>query len=263
MDLLQIVVLAIVQGLTEFLPISSSAHLVLASIVLGWQDQGLLMDVAAHGGSLVAVIVYFRKEIGDMIIAVLHPQAKNSVQELRLVGAIIVATIPIVIAGLLFADFIEEHTRTAQVIAFTTIVFALLLAYADRKATQIRNEYQLRWSDIVLIGCAQALALVPGTSRSGITMTVGLMLGLTKVAAARFSFLISMPTILAAISYKLLQVSKSGIEIEFLAVGLMFVLSGLVAYLCIDLFLRLVNSIGMMPFVIYRLILGGVLFLFI
>ena len=263
MDLIQIIVLGIVQGLTEFLPISSSAHLVLASIVLGWQDQGQLMDIAAHAGTLVAVMAFFRKEIREMVVDAFNPQAASSARELRLIGGIVLATIPIVIAGLLFADLIEIYTRNAHVIAFTTIVFALLLGYADRASKQIRDEYQLRWGDVLLIGCAQALALVPGTSRAGVTMTIGLMLGMTKVAAARFSFLISMPTILAAIVYKILQVSNGNMDIDILAVTGVFLISGIVAYICIDVFLRLVNVIGMMPFVIYRLILGALLFLFI
>lgn len=263
MDLIQVIVLAIVQGLTEFLPISSSGHLVLASIVLGWQDQGLLIDIAAHAGSLLAVMFFFRKELREMLIAVFNPHAVGSSRELRLIIYIVLATVPIIIAGLLFADLIERHTRTAEVIAFTTIAFALLLAYADRVGRNLRNEYQLRWSEVLLIGFAQALALVPGTSRSGVTMTIGLMLGLTKVAAARFSFLISMPTILAAISYKALQVSLADSPIDMTAVTSVFLLSGVVAYICIDVFLRLVNIIGMMPFVIYRLLLGGLLFLFI
>ena len=263
MDLIQVIVLAIVQGLTEFLPISSSAHLVLASIVLGWQDQGLLIDIAAHAGSLLAVMIFFRHELREMLIAAFNPRAVGSSRELRLIGHIVLATIPIIIAGLLFADLIEKYTRTAEVIAFTTIAFALLLAYADRVGRNLRNEYQLRWGEVLLIGFAQALALVPGTSRSGVTMTIGLMLGLTKVAAARFSFLISMPTILAAISYKTLQVTLTDIQIDVTAVVSVFLLSGVVAYICIDVFLRLVSIIGMMPFVIYRLLLGGLLFLFI
>ena len=263
MELIQFIVLGFIQGLTEFLPISSSAHLVLTSIVLGWEDQGLLIDIAAHAGSLIAVMVFFRKELREMVSAVFNPGMENNKREIRLIANIVVATIPIVIAGLLFAGLIEKYTRTAEVIAFTTIVFALLLAYADRVNRNLRDEYQLRWSDVLLIGCAQALALVPGTSRSGVTMTVGLMLGMNKVAAARFSFLISMPTILAAISYKALQVSFTNAEIDITAVMSVFLISGLVAYICIEVFLRLVNVIGMMPFVIYRLILGGILILFI
>ena len=262
MDLIQIIVLGIVQGLTEFLPISSSAHLVLASILLGWQDQGLLIDIAAHAGSLVAVMLFFRKEIRAMIAAAFNPTSTANNKELKLIAYIVVATLPIVIAGVLLADIIETYTRNTYVIALTTIAFALLLAYADRAGRNLRNEYQLNWRDVLLIGCAQALALVPGTSRSGVTMTVGLMLGMTKVAAARFSFLISMPTILAAISYKSMQVITTKPPIDTTAIAGVFVLSGIVAYLCIDVFLRLVNSIGMMPFVIYRIFLGVLLLVF-
>ena len=262
MDAIQIIVLGIVQGLTEFLPISSSAHLVLSSILLGWQDQGLLVDIAAHAGSLFAVMLFFRREVRAMVVAVLNPNSAESNQDLKLVIQIIIATLPIVVAGLLLADIIETHTRNAQVIAFTTIVFALLLAYADRSSRSLRDEYQLNWRDVLLIGCAQALALVPGTSRSGVTMTVGMMLGMTKVAAARFSFLISMPTILAAITYKSMQVIATKPEVDAMAIFGVFVLSGIVAYLCIDFFLRLVNAIGMMPFVIYRIVLGVLLLMF-
>ena len=263
MDVIQIIVLGIVQGLTEFLPISSSAHLVLTSILLGWEDQGLLIDIAAHAGSLCAVMLFFRKELRAMITAALNPSDASSARELKIIGHIIIATVPIVIAGLSLANLIETYTRNAQVIAFTTIAFALLLAYADRSHRGVRDEYQLNWRDVLLIGCAQALALVPGTSRSGVTMTIGMMLGLTKTAAARFSFLISMPTILAAIAYKGMQAFATRPEIDGLAVSGVFILSAITAYVCIDVFLRLVNAIGMMPFVIYRLILGVLLFIFI
>ncbi len=255
--------LGIVQGLTEFLPISSSAHLVLASIVFGWKDQGLLMDVAAHGGSLLAVMFFFRRELREMISAALNPNSEKSQKELRLIRNIVLATIPVIITGLLFAGAIEKYARNAEVIAFTTIAFALLLAYADRKSINKRDEYQISWREVLLIGCAQALALVPGTSRAGVTMTVGLMLGLTKVAAARFSFLISMPTILAALTYKVMQVSIANIEFDGLAFSAVFLVSGVVAYICIDVFLRIVNIIGMIPFVIYRLLLGMLLLMFI
>ena len=263
MDILQIIVLGIVQGLTEFLPISSSAHLVLTSILLGWQDQGLFMDIAAHAGSLCAVLIYFRKEIQQMWVAMLNPTDPAYAQEVKLIGAIILATLPIVFAGLAFSDYIEKYARNALVIALTTIFFALLLAYSDKVSKNERTEHQLGWGDILFIGCAQMLALIPGTSRSGITMTAGLLLGMTKVAAARFSFLISIPTILAAITYKSTQVMTADLEIDLLATASLFILSGVVAYACIDLFLRIVNKIGMMPFVIYRVILGICLLMFI
>jgi undecaprenyl-diphosphatase len=256
LDILQLIVLGIVQGLTEFLPVSSSAHLVLTSILLGWDDQGLVIDIAAHAGSLCAVMTYFRKEIGSMLLAITQPRAAESAVQLKMIAAIVLATLPIVIAGLLFSSVVEEYLRSAHVIVFTTIFFALLLLYADRTAKNMSDEYQLKWHGLLFIGCAQALALIPGTSRSGITLTAGLMLGLTKVAAARFSFLISIPTILAAIAYKALQVVSDQAPVDAIAASSVFIISGIVAYACIDVFLRLVSKVGIMPFVIYRLLLG-------
>lgn len=251
--------LGIVQGLTEFLPVSSSAHLVLTSILLGWDDQGLVIDIAAHAGSLCAVMTYFRKEIGNMLLAITRPRAAESAAELKMIGAIVLATLPIVLAGLVFSNAIEEYLRSVHVIVFTTIFFALLLLYADRTAKNISDEYQLKWHGLIFIGCAQTLALIPGTSRSGITLTAGLMLGLTRVAAARFSFLISIPTILAAISYKALQAFTDQVPVDVQAAFSVFLVSGLVAYACIDVFLRLVSKVGILPFVIYRLLLGAFL----
>ncbi len=263
MDLIQVIALGIIQGLTEFLPVSSSAHLVLVSIVMGWEDQGLLMDVAAHAGSLLAVVAYFRKELREMMRAMLNPKAQENQETLHLISAIIVATMPIVAAGLLMADFIEQYLRSAHVIAATTILFALVLAYADRMGKELHDEYKLCWKGILFIGCAQIFALIPGTSRSGVTMAAGLMMGLSKVAAARFSFLLSIPTILAAILYKSMQLMSSEVNVDTGAAFCMFAVSGLVAYLCIEAFVRLVSVVGMMPFVIYRLILGVLLFVFI
>jgi undecaprenyl-diphosphatase len=263
MDLIQIIALGIIQGLTEFLPVSSSAHLVLISIVMGWKDQGLLMDVAAHAGSLVAVMVYFRKELKEMIRTMLNPKSSENRQTLQLMSAIVVATIPIIVTGLLFADVIEQYLRSAYVIAITTILFALALAYADKTGKELHDEYKLCWKGILFIGFAQIFALIPGTSRSGVTMTAGLMVGLSKVAAARFSFLLSIPTILAAICYKSMQLMSSQIHMDIGAALGVFVLSGIVAYICIEAFVRMVNIVGMMPFVIYRLILGVLLLVFI
>lgn len=263
MDIIQIIVLGIIQGLTEFLPVSSSAHLVLISIVMGWEDQGLLVDVAAHAGSLIAVMFYFRAEIYNMLNALKAPRAQENEKTIRLILAIVIGTIPIVIAGLMFAEQIEKYLRTTEIIAITTIVFALLLAYADRKSRQIRDENQLGWNDVVFIGIAQAFALIPGVSRSGVTMTVGLLLGMTKVAAARFSFLLSIPTILAAIAYKSLKLLSVNMAPDYIAISGVLIISALVAYLCIEVFIRMVNIIGMMPFVIYRIILGVFLLSFI
>ncbi|MEM7304648.1 MAG: undecaprenyl-diphosphate phosphatase [Pseudomonadota bacterium] len=263
MDFIQIIILGLIQGITEFLPVSSSGHLVLASIILGWQDQGLLMDIAAHAGSLIAVMIYFRSQIKEMVVAIFNPGDQQSAKTISLMGSIALATVPIMLAGVLFAGFIETHLRSAHVVAATTIIFALFLAYADKTALCQRNEYQLSWKAVLFIGIAQIFALIPGTSRSGVTMTAGLLMGLNRVAAARFSFLLSIPTILAAILYKLLQVSVSDSQIDMLALFWLFIISGVVAYICIEAFIMFVNKIGMMPFVYYRIILGVILFTFI
>ncbi|MEM8845296.1 MAG: undecaprenyl-diphosphate phosphatase [Pseudomonadota bacterium] len=263
MDFIQILALGLIQGITEFLPVSSSGHLVLTSILLGWKDQGLLIDVAAHAGSLLAVMFYFRKQLHEMLLAILNPRNPENSQTLNLIRSIAIATLPIMLTGLLFAGFIESHLRSVQVIAGTTIIFALFLAYADKRAKCERDEYQLSWKAVLFIGMAQAFALIPGTSRSGVTMTAGLLLGLNRVAAARFSFLLSIPTILAAILYKLFQISMTEVQFDWMAIISIFLISGFVAYLCIEVFIRFVNAIGMMPFVVYRIILGILLFVFI
>ena len=237
-------------------------------------DQKLLVEingnivvgsekVAVPAGSLLAVLFYFRKELQEMYAALLNPTAPDNQQTIHLMKAIVVATIPIVVTGFLLADFIESYLRSAHVIAATTILFALLLAYADRMHKAQHDEYKLCWKGILFIGFAQVFALIPGTSRSGVTMTAGLMIGLTKVAAARFSFLLSIPTILAAISYKSMQLFTMQLNVDYVATLGVFVISGVVAYLCIKAFVHFVNIVGMMPFVIYRLLLGALLFMFI
>ncbi len=260
METLQIIILAIIQGLTEFLPISSSAHLILVPVVLQWPDQGLAFDVAVHVGSLLAVMLYFRHEVVNMTTAwfgsVLQQQHNA---DSRLAWWVILGTIPAVIAGLLFKDVVETELRSPLVIAWATIGFGLLLAVADRVKRHVRDEYSLSWKDVVIIGCFQALALIPGTSRSGITMTAGLFLGLQRDAAARFSFLLSIPVIIASGVFKTRDLVESQLPVDWglllLAVGL----SALSAWICIHLFLQLINRIGMLPFVIYRLLLGGLL----
>lgn len=261
MDLIQLIVLALIQGITEFLPISSSAHLILLPILTGWKDQGLVYDVAVHFGSLFAVIWYFREDIKkvlfDWFSSVLGGE---KTEDSRLGWAVIIGTIPAVIFGLLLDDLIETTLRSPLVIATTTIVFGLLLWYADRTANQIRTEKSLMLKDALFIGLAQALALIPGTSRSGITMTAGLMLGLTRQAAARFSFLLSIPIIIAAAGLKSKDLISGGEAVDWFGLSFVTILSGISAYICIYYFLKLINQIGMLPFVIYRLLLGAFLF---
>ncbi|HFC54353.1 MAG TPA: undecaprenyl-diphosphate phosphatase [Gammaproteobacteria bacterium] len=261
MDLIQIVVLALLQGLTEFLPISSSAHLILVPVLTGWQDQGLAFDVAVHIGTLVAVVWYFREEL--MVMARewgVSLAGGESTPNSRLAWGVLLGTVPAGLAGLLFKDFIETGLRSPLVIATTTVLFGLLLWWADTRGRRERDEYSLGWLDVLLIGCAQALALIPGTSRSGITMTAALMLGLTREGAARFSFLLSIPIILLAGGLKTLDLLRMDAPVDWLALILGTLLSALSAYLCVHWFLKLLERVGMTPFVIYRLLLG--LFLF-
>ncbi|MGR5261349.1 undecaprenyl-diphosphate phosphatase [Vibrio astriarenae] len=257
-------VLALIQGLTEFLPISSSAHLILPSAVLGWDDQGLAFDVAVHVGTLAAVMIYFRKEVVTLLQAFIGSITKGERgKEVTLAWMIIIATIPACIFGLLMKDIIEIYLRSAWVIAVTTIVFGLLLWYVDRNAQQNMDEYQVGWKKALYLGVAQAMAMIPGTSRSGITITAALHLGFTREAAARFSFLMSIPIILLAGSYLGLKLVMSGeaINIGHLTTGV--IVSFISAYLCIHFFLKLISRMGMTPFVIYRLILGFGLFTFL
>jgi len=265
MDVIQIVVLALVQGLTEFLPISSSAHLILVPVIFQWPDQGLAFDVAVHVGSLLAVIFYFRKDIQRMT----HDWVQSLIKrqhygESTLAWAVIVGTIPAGIAGLFLNDLIELYLRSPLVIAAATIVFGLLLWYADATGKQHRTEHNLGVKDILIIGFMQALALIPGTSRSGITITAGLMLGLTRSAAARFSFLLSIPLILAGGGLKTKELIEASTPVDWQAIIYGTLLSGISAYLCIHFFLKLLERVGMMPFIIYRLVLGAILlFMFV
>lgn len=260
MELLQIIILALVQGITEFLPISSSAHLILAPYLLGYADQGLAFDIAVHIGSLGAVMLYFRREIAIIIKGLLQPNNRALTHERHLGWNVFIATLPIIFVGLLFEKHVATDLRSPFVIAITTVGFGLLLLAVDMNATRSRNEYSLNWVDALIIGLFQSFAIVPGTSRSGITMTAGLLLGLTREAATRFSFLLSIPTILLSGGVVSLEIYLHGAEIHW---GDMFagvVLSFIAAYACIHFFLKFIERIGMLPFVIYRLILGVFLF---
>lgn len=257
MDSLQAILLALVQGLTEFLPISSSAHLILFPRVFGWPDQGLAFDVAVHVGTLSAVVLFFRRE--------LVPMAKDWLQSLftqqntansRLAWAVLWGTVPAGLAGLFFKGYIEVNLRSELVIAAATIGFGLLLWVADAKGRGQRDEHSLRISDIAIIGLAQAFALIPGTSRSGVTMTAGLMLGMSRKASARFSFLLSIPVITLAGMMLTLDLVKQPGVVDWGSMVIGVVTSAVTAYLCIHFFLKLLERIGMFPFVVYRMVLG-------
>jgi undecaprenyl-diphosphatase len=264
MTLFEIIILAIIQGLTEFLPISSSAHLILPSAVFGWHNQGLAYDVAVHVGSLLAVMIYFRQDIIRLIGAWFKygfSQQQNT--DSKLAWWVILATIPAVILGFLLKDFVEVYGRSALVIATTTIVFGLLLWYADKKASMQKTIEQITWKNALFIGLAQAIAIIPGTSRSGITMTAGLMLGLNRESAARFSFLLSIPVILGAGLLATVDLVQSPGPVLWLEMFLGAAFSFVCAYACIYLFLAWISRIGMLPFVIYRLVLGSALLVYV
>jgi undecaprenyl-diphosphatase len=255
MTLVQVIVLSLIQGLTEFLPISSSAHLILGSKVFDWPDQGLIFDVATHLGTLLAVLVYFRKDLWAMVTPWFGAHQENEAS--RKLGLIlVVASIPAIAAGGLLHSWVESVLRDTRVIAFTTIGFGLLLWWADSRFPHGKKLGDMTMRSGFLIGLAQMLSLVPGTSRSGITMTMGRMLGFDADASARFSFLLSIPIIAAAGSYGILRMIMHEAAINWMQFGLAVVFSALAGWLCIAAFLALLQRVGLFPFVIYRLALG-------
>jgi undecaprenyl-diphosphatase len=257
LDWFQVVVLSIVQGITEFLPVSSSAHLILVPSILGWKDQGLAFDITVHLGTLLAVISYFRTEIIVMCRDFMRSLKGYGMSvHARLLWSIGFATIPVGLVGLFSRKFVESTLRSPLVIAFTTIGFGLILWLADKKGKQRRELQTLNWRDVVAIGFAQALSLIPGVSRSGITLTAGLFCNLTRESAARFSFLLSIPVIILAGGLESVKLFKSSTEVDWASLGLGLCLSAISGYFCIHYFLKLMNRIGLFPFILYRLCLG-------
>lgn len=260
MELSHIIWLALVQGLTEFLPVSSSAHLILVPRLLEWEDQGLAFDVAVHLGTLIAVVMYFRRDIVVLWFSWINSVTKRIMTpEARLAWGVLLGTIPAGLVGLAFKDVIEVYLRSPLVIAATTIVFGLLLWVADRRSKLVRDEYSLSWQDFLVIGGAQAMALIPGTSRSGITITAALLLGLTREAAARYSFLLSIPIIVLSGLSVTKDLVESTVPVDWTTLSLGTLIAALSAFVCIHFFLAFINRIGMTPFVIYRLLLGVLL----
>lgn len=261
---LQSAVLALLQGLTEFLPISSSAHLLLPSQLLGWPDQGLAFDIAVHVGSLVAVLIYFRSDVLSMLIAWTGSLAgRVRTADSDLAWMVIVATIPAGLAGIVFAAYVENHLRSAEVIAVATLVFGILLGLADYLRGSANSAVKITLIAAIIIGFAQALAIIPGTSRSGITMTAALFCGLSRHTAARFSFLMSIPIIAAAGLLKTLELISQNILVDWFLLLSSASLSAVTAFACIGLFMRLIDRLGFMPFVVYRILLGLCILIFI
>lgn len=263
MEWWQSIALAVIQGLTEFLPVSSSGHLVLMPRFLGWTDQGLAFDVAVHVGTLAGVLVYFRTDLVRMAHGLAaRVRGKADDEYGRLAVQLAFATLPVAAVGFFFNDFIERELRSPAIVAFQLAVFGLLMWLADRLAPQRRTESSLSMRDALIIGCAQAVALVPGTSRSGITMSAGRALGLTREAAARFAFLLAIPGIGLAGAYEAWQFVRE--PVSYLApreVMIGFAVSAIVGYACVHWFLRVIARIGLLPFALYRFALALVIVL--
>lgn len=263
MEWLQLLVLALIQGLTEFLPVSSSAHLILPSQLFGWQDQGLAFDVAVHLGTLLAVLWYYRERLLHMTAGTWQGLRQRQLNDdLRLVLLLGWATLPAVIFGFLFHGLIETYSRSVLVIGTTTLLFGSLLWFADARGARRLPLAAVGIGIATLVGLAQALALIPGTSRSGVTITAALLLGLKREDAADFSFLLSIPVILGALVLMVGDVSLEEQLYSPIQLLLACLVAALVAYLTIRFFIALLNRVGMLPFVIYRLLLGSMLLLF-
>ena len=261
MPLLQLAILALIQGLTEFIPVSSSAHLILpAQIIDGFEDQGTAVDVAAHVGSLGAVMLYFRAEVASLCRGARDALMRRAGPDRSLFTTLLVATVPfLIVAPALALSGLTDALRSVTVIAWASIVFGLVLYAADRMPTRLHH-LPARLSPALAIGAAQCLALIPGTSRSGITITAARALGYDRTEAARFSMLMSIPAIGASGAYLALDASHE--PLVWSAIGIVAVLSFVSAYAAIGLFLRLTRSASFTPFVLYRVALGVVLLAF-
>ena len=258
----QALLLALIQGLTEFLPVSSSAHLILPEALLGWTEQGILIDVMAHVGTLFSVLLYFRRDVAEMLVGLRELLARKTTRGSVLALNLIVATPPALLFGLvLAAGGFDEALRSPPVIAVTSIVFGVLLWLVDVWAKRSEPMEALSWRGAALMGLSQAVALIPGTSRSGITMTAGRAVGLSREACARFSMLMSLPIIGAGGAYAMLKLA-SGDDAGGATLGqglAVAALSFVVAYAAIHLFLQFVTRIGFLPFMLYRVALGGLI----
>ena len=269
MPLYQAVILALVQALTEFLPVSSTAHLTLVPWIMHWPDPGLAFDVALHAGTLVAVLLYFFKDWLTLTLCGLgmkYPATANTddvAQHRRLFWYMVIGTIPGGIAGKLFDRQVEDYFRTPMIIGTSMVLVALLMWWADSKSRLTRKLEDANIGDAATIGVAQAIALWPGVSRSGITITTGLFRGLTREAATRFSFLLSAPLIAGAVAVKLpgiIKLHKVGaLDLPLSTLIISIIISGVAGYFVIAFFIRYLQTRTLKPFVIYRLVVGAMI----
>ena len=263
MTYVQSVVLGVVQGVTEFLPISSSGHLILVPWLFGWPDQGLAFDAVMHLGTIAALLAYFRGELATMLRPASDRPDDRAWRHLAVLLA--VATLPALLVGVVFEKRIEAHLRLPLVVAITTTGWAIVMLVADRLAVRrrhaTRGEANVSWGQGLFVGCAQALALVPGTSRSGITITAGLLGGLDRATAARFAFLIGMPITAAVGGYKALKLSQVGVPSDDRGPLVVAVLVAFVSgWASVAFLVRYLQRNSLLPFIAYRVVLGLILF---
>lgn len=260
MGMMQLIVLAVVQGITEFLPISSSGHLILVPSIFGWTDQGLAFDVAVHFGSLLAVCLFFRHDILALFGGLRDiATGQRTSPGARMAMNLALGTIPAALAGLLLAGWIAANLRDPLVVVVTLAGYGILMAAVDQLASAKRNITDIGIRDALFIGVAQALALIPGTSRSGITITTGRLLGIARQDAARYSFLLSAPVIFLATVYETVILVTGDRAVPWSDLAVAVLVSAVVAYVSIEFFMRVVNRLGLFPFAIYRLLLAGVI----
>ena len=259
MPFLHIAVLTIIQGITEFLPVSSSGHLVLLPAVAGWQDQGLVMDMAVHVGTLAAVLVYFWRDLWQILLGFVggHWRRRDRRLGRALFGYLVVSAIPVIVAGGVLFLYAPTALRSPEVVAWATIGFGVLLYFADRIGLTVREVEHMTLGHAFFIGLVQVLALVPGASRSGVTMTAARWLGYERPAAARFAMLMSIPVIGASGAVAGLEIAKRGDPIVYFDTALAAALSFVMALMAIALLLALLRWVSFTPFVVYRLLLGG------
>jgi len=263
---LQAIVLGIIQGLTEFIPVSSSGHLIFVPVLFGWQDQGLTFDVVVHMGTLLAVIVYFRKRLWSLVTAWLRP-SEESRHLKKLSVYMVLSIIPAGIIGFLFGNWIEVQLRDPKVIAYGLIFWGAVLFVAEKSSARQKNHTRtddINLKQVIAISCAQALALIPGTSRSGITMTAGLFARLDKTSAAEFSFLMSVPVIALAGVLKIMELIQTGLgsmTVSSIAFG--FVASAVSGFVAIAALMNIIKKWNFKPFVVYRIVVGILILLFV
>lgn len=255
-DIFLSITLALIQGLTEFLPVSSSAHLLFPSLLFGANDLGLSFDIATHGGTLFAVLVYFRLDIKKMFLSISPFFNNHDVQSRQLFTYLIVATFPIIIFGLIGSDYIANRSFGVTNIAWANLIFATVLFLAYRYSSQSKTILQLSIFTVLFIGLFQVFALIPGASRSGTAMTAALLIGLNLKEASKFAFLLSIPTILGALIFLLIDSFNSFEVINLSSLFIGFSISAIFAFFTIKFFLAFIDKIGMYPFVLYRLVLG-------